>query len=165
MLDAPVSGSTITVEQGQASIAVGGDAATLERDLTLDADVAIVGTGAGGGVTAEILSAAGLDVVLIEEGPLKSSSDFKMLEAEAYPQLKADKNFLELQKELIEIEDQIQMARRYYNGAVRNLNISIQSFPGVLMARPFGFHAEPFFELDDRAQAAAPQVAFPEGKP
>jgi len=63
------------------------DAATLERDLTLDADVAIVGTGAGGGVTAEILSAAGLDVVLIEEGPLKSSSDFRMLEAEAYPQL------------------------------------------------------------------------------
>ncbi|HKC45000.1 MAG TPA: GMC family oxidoreductase N-terminal domain-containing protein, partial [Burkholderiales bacterium] len=59
----------------------------LESDLALAADVAIVGTGAGGGVTAEILSAAGLDVVLIEEGPLKSSSDFKMLEAEAYPQL------------------------------------------------------------------------------
>jgi len=57
------------------------------------------------------------------------------------------------------------MARRYYNGAVRNLNISIQSFPGVLVAGPLGFHAEPFFELDDRAQAAAPQVAFPGGKP
>jgi choline dehydrogenase-like flavoprotein len=63
------------------------DAARLERDLALDADVAIVGTGAGGGVTAEILSAAGLDVVMIEEGPLRSSSDFRMLEAEAYPQL------------------------------------------------------------------------------
>ena len=63
------------------------DAAALDRDLALDADVAIVGTGAGGGVTAEILAAAGLDVVLIEEGALRSSSDFHMLEAEAYPQL------------------------------------------------------------------------------
>jgi len=63
------------------------DASTLERDLALEADVAIVGTGAGGGVTAEILAQAGLDVVLVEEGPLKSSSDFRMVEAEAYPQL------------------------------------------------------------------------------
>jgi choline dehydrogenase-like flavoprotein len=61
--------------------------ATLERDLVLEADVVIVGTGAGGGVTADILSAAGLDVVMLEEGPLKSSRDFKMREAEAYPQL------------------------------------------------------------------------------
>jgi choline dehydrogenase-like flavoprotein len=63
------------------------DAATLDRDLALEADVAIVGTGAGGGVTAEILAAAGLEVVLVEEGALRSSSDFRMLEAEAYPQL------------------------------------------------------------------------------
>ena len=63
------------------------DAAALDRDLALEADVAIVGTGAGGGVTAEILAAAGLEVVLIEEGALRSSSDFRMLEAEAYPQL------------------------------------------------------------------------------
>ena len=63
------------------------DASALEHDLSLEADVAIVGTGAGGGVTAEILAAAGLDVILVEEGPLKSSSDFRMVEAEAYPQL------------------------------------------------------------------------------
>jgi len=63
------------------------DASALDRDLTLEADVAIVGSGAGGGVTAEILTAAGLDVVLVEEGPLRSSTDFRMLEAEAYPQL------------------------------------------------------------------------------
>jgi choline dehydrogenase-like flavoprotein len=63
------------------------DASRLERDLALEADVAVVGTGAGGGVTAEILTAAGLDVVMVEEGPLKSSTDFRMLEAEAYPQL------------------------------------------------------------------------------
>ncbi len=63
------------------------DASALERDLVLEADVAIVGTGAGGGVTAEILAEAGLAVVLVEEGPLRSSSDFRMIEAEAYPQL------------------------------------------------------------------------------
>jgi LemA protein len=84
--------------------------------------------------------------------------------AEAYPELKANKNFLELQQQLAEIEDQLQMARRYYNGAVRNLNIGIESFPGVLLARPFGFREEPFFELDDRSQAAAPQVSLG-GKP
>jgi len=84
--------------------------------------------------------------------------------AEAYPELKANKNFLELQQQLAEIEDQLQMARRYYNGAVRNLNIGIESFPGVLLSRPFGFREEPFFELDDRSQAAAPQVSLG-GKP
>jgi heterodisulfide reductase subunit A-like polyferredoxin len=63
------------------------DASALETDLHLDADVAIVGTGAGGGTAAEILSKAGLSVVLIEEGPLLSSKDFKMREAQAYPHL------------------------------------------------------------------------------
>ena len=63
------------------------DASLLEHDLTLEADVAIIGTGAGGGTAAEIFAEAGLQVVLIEEGPLKSSSDFRMLEGEAYSQL------------------------------------------------------------------------------
>jgi choline dehydrogenase-like flavoprotein len=63
------------------------DGSGLERDLHLDADVVIVGTGAGGGTAAELLSQAGLHVVMIEEGPLRSSSDFHMLEREAYPQL------------------------------------------------------------------------------
>ncbi len=61
--------------------------AALDNDLTLDADVAIIGSGAGGGTTAEILSAAGYKVLLIEEGPLKTSSDFKLLEDEAYASL------------------------------------------------------------------------------
>jgi choline dehydrogenase-like flavoprotein len=63
------------------------DAATLADNLTIEADVAIIGTGAGGGVTAELLTLAGLKVVLIEEGGLKSSKDFKMREAQAYPAL------------------------------------------------------------------------------
>jgi LemA protein len=80
--------------------------------------------------------------------------------AEAYPELKADKNFLALQQQLAEIEDQLQMARRYYNGTVRNLNTAIQSFPANLLAGIFRFHEQPFFELDDRSQAAVPGVAF-----
>ncbi|MHB8145487.1 MAG: GMC family oxidoreductase N-terminal domain-containing protein, partial [Vulcanimicrobiaceae bacterium] len=66
------------------------DGSRLERDLHLEADVAIVGSGAGGGTTAEILARAGLRVVLIEEGPLRTSPDFHMLEREAYPQLYQD---------------------------------------------------------------------------
>lgn len=63
------------------------DAATLRGSQRIDCDVAIVGTGAGGGITAELLAKAGLAVVLIEEGPLASSRDFRMRESDAYPQL------------------------------------------------------------------------------
>src|SRR5262249_40442964 len=62
-------------------------AAAPSRDLALEVDVVIVGSGAGGGVTAETLAMAGLRVAIVEEGPLKSSSDFRMREREAYPQL------------------------------------------------------------------------------
>jgi LemA protein len=58
------------------------------------------------------------------------------------------------------IEDQLQMARRYYNGTVRNLNIAVQSFPNNLMAGVLGFREQPYFELDDRSEAAAPGIAF-----
>jgi choline dehydrogenase-like flavoprotein len=63
------------------------DASTLANDRTLEADVVVVGSGAGGGVTAEILALSGLSVIIVEEGALKSSKDFKMREAEAYPSL------------------------------------------------------------------------------
>jgi LemA protein len=100
----------------------------------------------------------------LAERALAGSLGKLMAVAEAYPELKANQNFLELQKELADIEDHIQMARRYYNGAVRNLNISIQSFPDVIVARLLGFREEPFFELESRAEAATPQVGFPGGK-
>ena len=98
------------------------------------------------------------------ERALSGSLGKLMAVAEAYPELKANQNFLELQKQLSETEDQIQMSRRYYNGAVRNLNISIQSFPDVIVARALGFREEPFFELESRAEAAVPQIGFPGGK-
>ncbi|EIK98523.1 glucose-methanol-choline oxidoreductase [Pseudomonas sp. M47T1] len=63
------------------------DGSRLDHDLTLEADVVIIGSGAGGGTSAEILSAAGLKVLIVEEGPLKTSSDFKMLEPQAYANL------------------------------------------------------------------------------
>jgi LemA protein len=84
--------------------------------------------------------------------------------AEGYPQLKADTNFLELQHQLAEVEDQLQMARRYYNGTVRNLNIGIQTFPNSLLAGICGFTPEHFFELENRADAAAPVVNLSERK-
>ena len=77
--------------------------------------------------------------------------------AEGYPQLKADQNFRALQDQLAEIEDQLQMARRYFNGTVRDFNIGVQSFPDVLVARALGWHEEHFFEID-AASAAAPAV-------
>ena len=81
--------------------------------------------------------------------------------AEAYPQLKADKNFLALQNQLADVEDQLQMARRYYNGTVRDLNTAIQTFPNTLVSHLFGFQPAPFFEIEDQASRAAPTVAFP----
>jgi LemA protein len=114
---------------------------------------------------ASSIAASSVDGQATAERALTGSLNRLMAVAEAYPQLKADKNFLELQSQLADIEDQLQMSRRYYNGAARNLNISIQSFPDVLVARTLGFKEEPYFELESRAQAEAPQIAFPGGKP
>jgi LemA protein len=83
-----------------------------------------------------------------------------MAVAEAYPDLKADDNFRQLQEELSEIEDNLQSARRYYNATVRDLNTRIQSFPDVLLARPMGFSEEEFYADDVAALQTAPVVKF-----
>ena len=80
--------------------------------------------------------------------------------AEAYPELKADANFRELQTQLAGIEDEIQLSRRYYNGAVRNLNTMVQSFPSNIIASTFGFGNAEFFEIGDAAQREVPKVDF-----
>jgi len=81
--------------------------------------------------------------------------------AEAYPQLRASENFQSLQKDLAEVEDQIQLARRYYNGAVRDLNVMIEQFPSNLVANWGGFKPAPFFQIEDAADRAVPKVSFP----
>jgi len=70
---------------------------------------------------------------------------------ENYPQLKADANFRDLQAKLVEVEDHLQFARRFYNGAVKQYVTRLESFPDVVVARLFGFQPLPFFETDDRA--------------
>ncbi len=74
-----------------------------------------------------------------------------LLLQEAYPQLKADGNFRDLSAKLVDTEDQLQYARRFYNGAVKQYRNRLESFPDVLVARAFGFRELPFFETDDRA--------------
>ena len=81
--------------------------------------------------------------------------------AEAYPDLKANQNFLQLQDQLSGIEGELQGARRYYNATVRDLNSTIQSFPPTLIAGPMGFTEEPFYQDDDPAIQNAPKVSFP----
>ncbi len=75
--------------------------------------------------------------------------------AEAYPELKSNENFLELQRELVDTEDKIQAARRFYNAAVREFNTKVQVFPMVLFARLLGFSEREFFELEESEQAKA----------
>lgn len=80
--------------------------------------------------------------------------------AENYPDLKASTNFLELQRELRDTEDKIQAARRFYNGLVRDYNISLGVFPNNLFASALGFTAEDYFELEDDAAREPVQVKF-----
>lgn len=83
--------------------------------------------------------------------------------AEAYPALKADQNFLRLQDELTDLENKISAARRFFNAATSEYNTSLQQFPANLIAGTFGFHAEPFFELNAETAEktrAVPQIKF-----
>ena len=83
--------------------------------------------------------------------------------AENYPDLKASTNFLELQRELRDTEDKIQAARRFYNGNVRDMNTTVESFPANIIAGMFRFVKEEFFELDGETRATVqepPKVSF-----
>ncbi len=80
--------------------------------------------------------------------------------AENYPDLKANQNFLQLQNQLSELEDHIQMARRYYNGSVRNYNIQVESFPDMIIASAFKFRKKDYFELENPSDREVPRVDF-----
>jgi LemA protein len=90
------------------------------------------------------------------EGHMQSALKGIFAVAEAYPQLQASQNFLQLQGELVDSEDKIQAARRFYNGGVRDLNTRIQTFPNTLFVRGLGFTEREFFEVDEPAAISEP---------
>ena len=95
-----------------------------------------------------------------KEGELTAALGRLFAVAEAYPDLKANENFIGLQDDLSETEDQIQLARRYYNGTVRNMNILVEAFPSNLVANAFSFIKANFFEIENDEDRAVPQVSF-----
>ncbi len=96
----------------------------------------------------------------VAEGLLGQALGKLMAVAEAYPDLKANTNFLQLQETLDKIEGEIQMSRRYYNGAARDLNVKVESFPSNFVANYFRFQTAEYFELENAADRAVPQVTF-----
>jgi LemA protein len=95
-----------------------------------------------------------------DESALQRVLDQLMVRFEAYPDLKASRNFLELQKELANTEDRFQAALRFYNGNVRENNNKIQQFPSNIVASLFSFGRREFFKLEDKAAKLPPVVQF-----
>jgi len=94
------------------------------------------------------------------EGMLTQALGRLLAVAEAYPDLKASQNFADLQRALETTEREIQMARRYYNGSVRELNTKVESFPSNLVAGQFGFAKADYFELENPSDRQLPEVRF-----
>jgi LemA protein len=119
--------------------------------------------------TFERVIAARNQAVAVSGDPAKASAADGMLTgalrqlfavAEAYPNLKANENFMSLQRELASTENQVAGERQGYNSLVQQYNTAILSFPTNLMAGPFGFAPQPFFEVQDAEQREAPKVKF-----
>ena len=94
------------------------------------------------------------------EGALSQALGKLFAVAEAYPDLKASQNFLQFQSELSNTENELQMSRRYYNGTARDLNTAVESFPSNILANVFHFEKVQYFEIDNPADRAVPQVKF-----
>jgi LemA protein len=120
---------------------------TLEK--VIHARSAAVGA-AGGGVAAQVKA----------EGELSGVLSRLMVLAEAYPDLKANTNFISLQEELGSTENKISFSRQYYNDSAMKLNNQIEMFPSNVVAGMFRFEKSPFFEVEDAAERKAPQVKF-----
>ena len=109
------------------------------------------------------MGATSLNDKIQAENALSSALAGLKVSVEAYPDLKANQNFLELQTELADIENKLAAVRRFFNSATKELNTAVQSFPAVLFAGMFGFHQEPMFEVPQEERAAvqkAPEVKF-----
>lgn len=105
---------------------------------------------------AESLSAGSPADAAVAENHMQAALKSIFAVAEAYPQLQASQNYLQLQGELVDTEDKIQASRRFYNGGVRELNTKIKTFPNTLFVRGLGFTEREFFEVSDAAAIAEP---------
>jgi len=108
---------------------------------------------------AKAMGATGMKEKAEAENQLSQALKSLFAVVEAYPELKANENFLHLQKELVDTEDKIQYARRFYNANVRDLNTLIESFPANLIAKKFGFEKMELFEIAE-VEREAPKVKF-----
>jgi LemA protein len=109
---------------------------------------------------AEAMSARGVGDTAQAEAKLSGALTDLRAVAENYPQLRATENFQQLTRQLSELEDEIQASRRIYNSNVQSYNTSIQQFPASVIANQSGFTAREFFEIEDAADRATPQVSF-----
>ena len=112
---------------------------------------------------AAAMGATSINDKIQAENALSSALAGLKVSVEAYPELKANQNFLQLQSELADIENKLAAVRRYFNSATKELNNGVQQFPAVLFAGMFGFHQEPMFEVQQEERAAvqkAPEVKF-----
>ena len=108
----------------------------------------------------DAISAKGVEATAQADNMMSAMLGRLIAVAEAYPDLKADANFRELQEELSVLEGELQGARRYYNATVRDLNTRVRSFPDMLFAGPLGFGEEPYYQDEDAEIQTAPKVEF-----
>jgi LemA protein len=108
------------------------------------------------------MSATGIDDKIVAEKQLSSALAGLRIQVEAYPDLKANTNFMHLQTEISDVENKLAAVRRFFNSATKELNTAIQVFPNVIFAGMFGFKSAPMFDLgEDRAAAEkAPDISF-----
>jgi LemA protein len=108
----------------------------------------------------QAMQASGVEETGKAESALSAALGGLRVVAEQYPELRATENFQQLQRQLSELEDEIQASRRIYNSNVQSYNTRIQQFPASVIANQGGFEPEPFFEIGDAAEREAPQVSF-----
>ena len=109
------------------------------------------------------MNATGINDKVQAENALSAALAGLKVSVEAYPELKANTNFQQLQTEIADIENKLSATRRFFNSATKELNVGVQSFPANLVAGMFGFHAEPMFEIPQTERAAmekAPEIQF-----
>jgi LemA protein len=111
---------------------------------------------------AKAMSAGSINEKIAAESQLSSALGGIQVAVEAYPDLKANQNFLSLQEEISDVENKLAAARRFFNSATKELNVSVESFPSNIVAGMFGFSREPMFDLGDRREKMEepPEVSF-----